>query len=422
MNKVTILSKKQQYLVVTLSVILSLLVVWGAVFGATTISTNIDTGGSLSVSGAATLSSTLAVTSSTTVSILNVSGPLRSGGAIDASTTLAVGGSARFNSGVGLNAVNSVASTLLIGGLTSNPTAADGLFYYNTTDNALMMSDGTNWFGVGSTTSGLTKVGSRLQMTTLASDYFTFGTTTAASSTHTITNAGLSVLTIEATTTNSVPLTLRGFGNKLAQEGNLFQVLNSGSGELFAIDALGNASGTQLTLSSTLWAGGGFISSASSTVNGNLTVSGAINASSSLAVKDRAEFAGGYVSQASSTVTSNFYVGGPLSASSSVAVNSIFASSTAMASTTVAGHWNALTIGAGTSTPKSGARIAAESSGTTTLFLLSTGTDATGGREGACIQLTTTLGQTVRIYATSTFVAGVRIPLYAELGDCSVGE
>lgn len=67
MSKNIILDRGQQFLAISLSVVLSLLVVWAAASGATTISTNITTGGTLSVSDTSTL--TGAVTASTGLTV-----------------------------------------------------------------------------------------------------------------------------------------------------------------------------------------------------------------------------------------------------------------------------------------------------------------------------------------------------------------
>ncbi|MEK7165407.1 MAG: hypothetical protein AAB874_01190, partial [Patescibacteria group bacterium] len=143
MNKINVLTKKQQYLVVVLTSVLSLLVVWAAASGATTISTNISTGGTLSVTGASALTGltthtggAILVASSTAVSKFQVNG------AFNASSTLYVAGAARFDSGVGLGDANTVAKTLLWSPLASNPAAAEGLVYYNSVSKVLKMSDG----------------------------------------------------------------------------------------------------------------------------------------------------------------------------------------------------------------------------------------------------------------------------------------
>ncbi len=132
----SILSNKQRYAVVVLSVMLSLMVVFAAANGATTISTDVNTGGTLTVSGAsalssATLSSTLAVSglstvagyistaSSTAVADFNVNG------ATTLNSTLAVTGASTLTGAVTTNGnlVASSTSTTLkgVGVATSTP-------------------------------------------------------------------------------------------------------------------------------------------------------------------------------------------------------------------------------------------------------------------------------------------------------------
>ena len=83
-------------------------------FAATTISTNVNTGGTLTVSGASTLT-----------------------GAVYASSTLGVTATSTFTGdvlfvkGVGVGSDNSVAKTILISGLTSAPDSSAGRIYYN---------------------------------------------------------------------------------------------------------------------------------------------------------------------------------------------------------------------------------------------------------------------------------------------------
>ncbi|TSC99997.1 MAG: cell wall surface anchor family protein [Parcubacteria group bacterium Greene1014_15] len=102
--------------------------------------------------------------------------------------------------------------------------------------------------------------------------------TTTPSSFGTTTSFANSVVSIEATSTNSIPLTVRGFASQIA---NLFQVQNAGLSNLFSIDSLGRING--------------FVSSASSTVDGDFFVSGVFQASSTLHVggAGTSTFAGG---------------------------------------------------------------------------------------------------------------------------------
>src|SRR3989344_5004912 len=76
MNKSNVLTKTQQFFAVVLAVVLSLLVVWGAAFGATTISNNVSTGGTLTVSGLSTLTGFISNASSTVKGTLFLTGGL----------------------------------------------------------------------------------------------------------------------------------------------------------------------------------------------------------------------------------------------------------------------------------------------------------------------------------------------------------
>lgn len=410
MSKNIVLDKKQQFFAISLSVVLSLLVVWAAASGATTISTNISTGGTLAVTGASTLTGVatmdggaLLTASSTAV------GKFQVNGALNASSSIYVLGAARFDSGVGLGSANSVAKTLLWSPLTSDPTASEGLVYYNSSSKVLKMSDGTAWWTVGTSTSGLTLSGSRLQLADLGY-YLTVGTTT---------QRGLSMMTLEATSTAAIPLTIVA---KTSQSADLFRVLNQQTNELFALDALGNASGTSMSLSaglivtasstfnSTLNVSSlstltdGFISVASSTAVGNFKVIGSLNASTTAFIGGTLNVPGGitgFVSTGSSTVSNNLTVSGELHASSTLAV------------TGAATFNNSLTT--------------ATSSATTTLAINADSNGATGG-EGGCLQLTAQNGKLYRMYITAADAtvfatttgrgSGTQVSAVWEVGAC----
>lgn len=74
MNKNYILTKGQQYTAVSLAIVLSMLVVWAAVNGASTISSNISTGGTLTVTGASTLTGNVSAAGTLTVTGLTTMG------------------------------------------------------------------------------------------------------------------------------------------------------------------------------------------------------------------------------------------------------------------------------------------------------------------------------------------------------------
>jgi len=210
---------KKYYLPIAISTMVAFLFTIVTAYGATTISTNINTGGTLTVSGASVLSSTLAVTGASTLT-----------GNVTAQGTLTVTGTSALNDTVTIAA----AKGLVLGSNASDITGSAGMIYFDSTNKSIKLHDGSEWFTVGTTTNGFTLSGKRLQAADL-NYYYTFGTTT---------QTGLSVLTLTASTTNSIPLTIRG---EASQTANLLQVQNILGTELFALDFAGNASSTMLT-------------------------------------------------------------------------------------------------------------------------------------------------------------------------------
>lgn len=105
MNKITALTKIQQFFTVILSIIISSLAVWGAVSGATTISANITTGGTISLSSGSPLAFSSSATSTIPNNLVNVWSIATSSGAepiISIDTTSGAGGSASGGSvGIG---------------------------------------------------------------------------------------------------------------------------------------------------------------------------------------------------------------------------------------------------------------------------------------------------------------------------------
>src|SRR3989344_4754867 len=212
--------KSNNFFRVALSVFVSFVFVFAVTYAATTISTNISTGGTLTVTGTANVTGLTTLVNATST-MLTVSG-----NTYLATTTLTGG------------------SPLVLGTLSADPTGrSEGSVYYNSGSKVVKLYDGSNWFTVGTTTSGLTLSGQRLQLADL-NYYTTFGTTT---------QSGLSVLTLEATSTAAIPLTLRGYN---AQTADLFRIHNVAGTELFAIDAVGNASTTIISTSGAIWVGG----------------------------------------------------------------------------------------------------------------------------------------------------------------------
>src|SRR3989338_7090467 len=390
-------------------------------YAATTISTNITTGGTLNADDATTLNGavTLGNAASDVITITgnaSTTNSLTVGGNfyVNGFATTTSAGALALGSGLGLGAANTVAKSLLFSPLTSDPTAAAGLVYYNSGSAVLRMSDGTSWFTVGTSTSGLTLSAPRLQLADL-NYYMTFGTTT---------QQGLSILTLEATSTVAIPLTLVA---RNSQTAHLLNVRNSGSSDLLYIDSggglfgsstlqiggvvttygnmtLGDAAADVLTINAGI---AGFVSTASSTVVGVLTTSGQLRASSTSLFTGALTTYGNVtlgdvagdaiVLTGNASTTNSLTVGGNLIAS---------------ASSTVIGNFNAsgkITSGA-SSTPY--AELGATGSATTTLSLFSTGTNV-----GSCIELRTVSGAAVRIYATTTAdtLSGI---LRVENGTC----
>src|SRR3989344_5948430 len=375
--------------VATASIVATLGVV-ALTFAATTISTNINTGGTLTVSGASTLTGSL-----------STAGSLYASSTLNITATSTFTGDALFSKGVGIGADNSVANTILISGLSTAPDSSEGRLYYNSGSKVLQLYDGTQWANVATSTggAGLDVSGSRLQLNSLNS-YLTIGTTT---------QQGLSMLTLEATSTVAIPLTLVA---RNSQTAHLLNVRNSGSSDLLYVDSggglfgsstlqiggvvttygnmtLGDAAADVLTINAGI---AGFVSTASSTVVGDLTTSGQLRASSTSLFTGALTTYGNVtlgdvagdaiVLTGNASTTNSLTVGGNLIAS---------------ASSTVIGNFNAsgkITSGA-SSTPY--AELGATGSATTTLSLFSTGTSV-----GSCIELRTVSGAAVRIYATTT--------------------
>ncbi|MEK7596200.1 MAG: hypothetical protein AAB564_01470, partial [Patescibacteria group bacterium] len=113
------------------AVLLSFLLVVLITNAATTISTNISTDGTLTVTGLSTFN-----------------------GSVHASSTLLVTDVARYY------------ETVVFKNASAAPTAVTGGIYYDTDDSLLKLYDGTNWVNVATSTggSGIVVSGSRMQM------------------------------------------------------------------------------------------------------------------------------------------------------------------------------------------------------------------------------------------------------------------
>lgn len=202
------------------------------VSAATTIGSNINTGGTLDVTGASTLTGntaitgTLAVTGKTTL--------------VNASTTLmTVSGQSWLND----NATIAAGKGLVLGSSATAITGSAGMIYYDSTNSVIKLNDGSSWFTVGTSTSGLTLSGNKLQLADL-NYYLTIGTTT---------QQGFSALTLEATSTAAIPLTIVA---RSSQTANLFQIRNSSSADLLYVNSAGGLFATstlQVTGATTLY-------------------------------------------------------------------------------------------------------------------------------------------------------------------------
>lgn len=128
------------------------------------------------------------------------------------------------------------------------------MLYYDSSSKVIKLNDGNSWFTVGTSTSGMSLSGNRVQLSDLDNQYMTIGTTT---------QQGFSVLTVEATSTAAIPLTIVA---RSGQTANLLQIINESGTELFAIDANGNASTSAITIGGALYVTGDIsLATASST-------------------------------------------------------------------------------------------------------------------------------------------------------------
>lgn len=123
-----------------------------------------------------------------------------------------------------ITATTTLGAGIIIGSLNSDPASAvNGTVYYDTTTGALRAYTSGSWNPLGG---GFTKSGTVVSLAT-ASDQVAIGTTTPY---------GLSQLTIGASTTASIPLTLKAVTGQTA---NLFQILNSANTGLLTINSSG---------------------------------------------------------------------------------------------------------------------------------------------------------------------------------------
>ncbi|HEY4499054.1 MAG TPA: hypothetical protein VJH94_03255 [Candidatus Paceibacterota bacterium] len=333
-------------------------------YASTTISTDISTDGNLTVTGTSGLTGVVTIT-----------------GAVKAYSGLTVGTG---------TTVNTLDGTILFKAQTSDPTGVtEGTLYYNSTSKVLKLFDGTNWFTTGTTTSGISLSGARLQLADLATQYLALGTTT---------QQGLSMVTLEATSTAAIPLSLVA---RNSQTADILDVLSAGSAKLLYINASGGLFGSstlQVTGAVTTYGATTLGDAAGDTVTltGNASALGTLNVTGLTTL--------GFASTSALSLngtTANLMVNG-------------------MATTTAStGDFGTMgKIGAGTTTPTT-LELSAEGSATTTIGAFST-TALTGG----CIQLEATDGNMYRMYLNATDVATTTstghqgIVAIWELGSC----
>lgn len=381
---------KRNILSSIVSIVLSVAFVASVTFASSTISTNISTGGTLSVTGASTF---------TGVGTFN--------GQLQASSTALFGGNVTTYAGVTIGSatvINSLDGTILFKAQTSDPTGVtQGTIYYNSTDKVLKLFDGTNWFTTGTTTSGISLSGARLQLANLATQYLTIGTSSQNSS-------GNAVATFAATTTASVPLVLSGI---LSQTGHLFDIRDDANANLIYVTSAG-----ALFASSTVQATGALTAYGAVTLGDNavdaITITGNATTTNSLSVGGNF-FVGGHSTTTGSTgafitlgnaTTSAFYAGGGLT------VNGL-------ATTSSTGNLGVMgKIGAGTTTPTT-LELSAEGAGTTTIAAY-----ASTAAKGGCIQLEGTNDVMYRTYvgagglATTTPSGAAGFLAVWEVGSC----
>jgi len=303
--------KSNNFFRIALSVFVSFVFVFAVTYAATTISTNISTGGTLSVTdtstltGAVTLGTDLTVTSGTRVGADASGGHITAlandslfvegesefdgiswfDGSLRASTTLMATGAATLYSTLDVSGKTTLANasstmltvsgntylatttlssggSLTLGTLAADPSSAtNGQMYYSTGSGAIRVYQGGSWTTLGAA-NGWTDGGATVYPTAMA-DQFLIGTTSVS---------GLSQLTVEATSTVGIPLTLRGYNGQTA---DLFRIHSVGGTELFAIDASGNASTTHITTTGNLWVNGYATTTAT---NGNFATLGTLTA------------------------------------------------------------------------------------------------------------------------------------------------
>ena len=377
---------------VLLAVVISFVFVAVIVNGATTISTNINTGGTLTVSGDSTLTGDVSIA-----------------GDVFATSTLAVTGKAFFYDQVALLSQ------------AANPTAdATGAVFFDSDDRVIKVYDGVDWRTVASTTSGegLILGASRgVRFNTIGTGYMALGTSTLPVAEI---SSGNSLLFLNSTTTATVPLLISGVAGQTGDFVRIVKPVSGAYAEQFAIDRFGNASTTMLSTSARSLDAltvSGYATTSGATGNfqteGTLAVNGAVTLGD--AVGDAIIITGNATTSNALTVRGlSFDVAGY--ATTTVSIVDTFAT------TTLGSDTFGSVLGIGTSTPDIGAKLgvngdisAGSTVGTTTLRL-----HAGAAETGTCIQMRTTDGVIVRLYATTTPASQTDnfFDLVIEAGEC----
>jgi len=288
-------------------------------------------------------------------------------------------GTLRASSTALITGTTTLYAALTLGSLSADPTGATGMIYYNSTGGgSVRLYNGSSW-GVIGTSTGLALNGSSIRLSDITTGFFTLGTTTPR---------GASLLTVEATSTAAIPLTLVA---RNLQAANLFQVADSGGTNLFTLSAAGNPTSTQLTTT-----GQTYLATAGGSVGVGTTSPGTLFS----------VHGAGYISN-------NLFVGGNITSTSSVASTLPYASTTAVSiSSLTSGRVPYITTGGlladdadftfdGTSkltaTYASSTAISVSGSASTTALVVGSGTSLSGVMAGMC----TTAG-TATISATSS--------------------
>lgn len=318
---------------------------------------NIETAGTLTVVGTSNFTglATLAYASSTGQSLtrnLMVNGM---------ATTTGSSGNVELRGGltVGDATTNSLAGTVLLAGYTTalEPTGVtQGTVYYNSTNKTLKMFDGSNWFTVGTTTGGLSLNTNNIRLDDVTLRNITIGTTTQPS-------AGKALVTLEATTTASIPLSIVGYASQTA---HLLDILNGTS-----------VAGPKLLF---IDSSGGLFASSTGAFGGTLTVGGVLTATTSAYLATT----GGTVGVATTTPGATFSVQGNGLVSGTLTA-ATFVSSTTGISTIAYASTTAVTV-----------------SGTASTTKLIVGGDGTNGNLAGIIFGTCNFDQLSQIAATTT--------------------